>query len=169
MQNADSLPTLLHRSHLSLSHPDLTTCSSDLINSCSVKVLDDIGSDHRPILTTICRSTFKESSPRTTRWNFKKANWIGYKGTSDLLLSNVNALDIETYNEDLTNAILKAATTHIPRGCRKNYKPFWTEELKVCVDERRKARNELEKTPSIQKHTQHTKYNIIKLAPKSNY
>uniref|UniRef100_A0A0B7BVU2 Endonuclease/exonuclease/phosphatase domain-containing protein n=1 Tax=Arion vulgaris TaxID=1028688 RepID=A0A0B7BVU2_9EUPU len=53
LQNAESPPTLLHRAHLSLTRPDLTICSSDLTESCHSQILDDIGSDHKPLLTTI--------------------------------------------------------------------------------------------------------------------
>ena len=52
-QNKDSEPTLLHRRHLTASRPDLTILSADLLENTTVRVLDDIGSDHLPILTSI--------------------------------------------------------------------------------------------------------------------
>ena len=53
IQDKDSTPTLLHRAHRTLSRPDLTILSSDLVNRSKTQVLDDVGSDHKPILTTI--------------------------------------------------------------------------------------------------------------------
>ncbi|GFS03200.1 RNA-directed DNA polymerase from mobile element jockey [Elysia marginata] len=73
LQDRHSPPTLLHRAHNTLSRPDLTILSSDLHHKHNIQVLDDIGSDHLPILTTLyepCSRKFE----RKTRWNFKKAN-----------------------------------------------------------------------------------------------
>ena len=56
-QNMDSQPTLLHRRHLTASRPDLTILSADLLENTTVTVLDDIGSDHLPILTSIKKIT----------------------------------------------------------------------------------------------------------------
>ena len=37
--------------------------------------------------------------------------------------------DIDTVTEEIKNAILKAAKECIPKGCRSNYKPFWTKNI----------------------------------------
>ena len=166
MQNSESPPTLLHRAHLSLSRPDLTICSSDLENSCRIYVLDDIGSDHLPILTKI-QSPCTERTPPKTRWNFKKANWALFKESSDRLLSQIEIEDVEQFTNDITKAILEAASQHIPRGYRRNYKPFWNEELQSHVSERRKARNNLEKSPSTLSKIEYNRTSArVKLATK---
>ncbi|GFR67525.1 RNA-directed DNA polymerase from mobile element jockey [Elysia marginata] len=78
LQDRDSPPTLLHRAHNTLSRLYLTILSSDLHHKHNIQMLDDIGSDHLPILTTLhqpCSRKFE----RKTRWNFKKANWSRLK------------------------------------------------------------------------------------------
>lgn len=49
-----------------------------------------------------------------------------------------------------TSAILKAATESIPRGARKEYKPYWTEELQEVEDNLIKARKWVEGVPTTE-------------------
>ncbi|CAG5135410.1 unnamed protein product [Candidula unifasciata] len=95
LQDTESTPTLLHRAHLSLSRPDLTICSSDLADASYPQVLDDIGSDHKPILTTVS-TTPKLRFKQRTRWNFRKANWKLFQETSDCLLGRIDNSCVET-------------------------------------------------------------------------
>ena len=53
VQNTKSPPTLLHKAHKTLSRPDLTIISADLEPLCKVQVCSDLGSDHKPIMTTL--------------------------------------------------------------------------------------------------------------------
>ena len=61
LQNEQSQPTCLHRRHGTTSQPDLTFVSADIHNKTNIKIMDDIGSDHLPILTTIDGSPQKLS------------------------------------------------------------------------------------------------------------
>ena len=82
LQDENSPRTLLHRCHGTLHRPDLTLVSGDLENHCSEEILEDISSDHRPILTKI--SIIKRRiRNKKSRWNFKKAKWELYQSTSD--------------------------------------------------------------------------------------
>ena len=147
LQNSNSTPTLFHRAHKTLSRPDLTIISADLMNKQTVEVLDSLGSsDHRPILTKIDNGNQKMFK-RKTRWNFKKANWDLYKKTSDQLLKEIKATDVHSLTEKITEAILSAALISIPRGCRKKYKPFWSRDIQEKVDARETARTNFEKDP----------------------
>ena len=49
----------------------------------------------------------------------------------------------------ITEAILTAAKKTIPRGARKNYRPFWTDELEKLEDEVNKVRKDAEENPNI--------------------
>ena len=51
--NDPDTPTLLHRSSGSRSSPDIFFAPSSLVFSCSWEVLQDLGSDHLPILLSI--------------------------------------------------------------------------------------------------------------------
>ena len=61
-----------------------------------------------------------------TRWNFKRASWDIYKETSNELLSKIDMTsgDTEKMYDSITSAILKAASTAIPRGCQRNTNLF---------------------------------------------
>ena len=158
LQDESSPPTLLHRVTKKTYRPDLTMISSDLLNNYTVEVLNDVGSDHRPILTSILASQ-KKTRKRKTRWNFKKANWNLYNETFDSKLKDAagNFADTEELKTllysytaadnlctDITNSILQAADKGIPRGCRQNYKPFWSDEIADAVDRRETARQLVE-------------------------
>ena len=157
LQDAQTEPTLLHRAHNTLSRPDLTIVSGDLLNKTSISVLDDVGSDHKPILTQISSGHRKEFV-RKTRWNFKKANWEAFRTTLDEKLSEQTIeTSVEEINQALTIAILDAASTNIPRGCRKKYKPFWNAQIEDAVNKRKEARKQNEKDPSIENKIQYNK------------
>ena len=51
--NDPDTPTLLRRSSGSRSYPDISFAPSSLVFSCSWEVLQDLGSDHPPILLSI--------------------------------------------------------------------------------------------------------------------
>ena len=122
--------------------------SSDLLNRHTVDVLGMVGnSDHRPILTSILLKKRKKFKQRT-RWNFKKANWDLYREESNQKLQSVLTSDhasVDDLCDQVTKSILEAATKSIPRGYRKHYKPFWSEELQKAIDRRETARKNLEK------------------------
>ena len=132
--------------------------SSDLLNNHTVEVLADVGSDHRPILTSIL-ATKKKQRKQKTRWNFKKANRDLFNETFDSKLQTFSGkftnedqlkeclysyTSADKLNSDITNCILEASAQGIPRGCRKNYKPFWNEEIEDAVSKREAARQVLE-------------------------
>ena len=114
LQDTESAPTLLHRAHLTLSRPDLTICSSDLIDSCCTEVLGDIGSDHRPILTTI-KTPYKAYFKRKTRWNFAKADWKLFQESSDNVLSKTDNTSVEVFSNEVTSNSECCITKH-PKG-----------------------------------------------------
>ena len=155
MQNAESKPTLLHRASGATTRPDLTMISADIVDICQVTVMDDIGgSDHRPILTTITHTTQKQTRNRTTLWNFRKANWTRYQTAALSGLKGVDETkDINTVYNQIQQAILSAARKTIPRGNRKQYKPFWNKELQELVKDRRRARKRAEKDPTRENKT----------------
>ena len=151
LQDRESPPTLLHKVTKKLYRPDLTMISSDLLNRYSVDVLiDKMGSDHSPILTSI-NPRKKKKFKRRTKWNFKKANWEMYnelcnQGFKDIMDKDHSSVD--EFCEDITKTILEASAKSIPRGCRKMYKPFWTQDIQDAVDKRTTARITLEQAPT---------------------
>ena len=158
LQNENSTPTLRHRRHGTLHRPDLTLVSADLQNHCSEEVLEDISSDHRPILTkiNILKHTHKK---RRTRWNFKKANWKLFqeKTEENMKLDELPNMSVDSLNDHITSTILEAAKQSIPRGCRAIYKPFWNENLEKARKAKNEARKNLEKNDSIHNKIEYNK------------
>jgi ribonuclease HI len=159
LQNSQSPPTLLHRSNGSTSRPDLTLVSADIRHQCRVSVLDDIGSDHRPILIEISAPmTSKKYQLIPPSWNFKKANWPLYR---HLVHKQFATIDM-TQNTNLiyskiTSALLQSAKVAISRGHRKKYRPFWNRDLAKTVKERKKARRRAEEHPTPVNRTEYNR------------
>ena len=76
--NDPDTPTLLHCSSGSRSSPDISFASSSLALSCSREVLQDLGSDHLPILLSIPLSPVFRPNERPPSFNFQKARWDGF-------------------------------------------------------------------------------------------
>ena len=81
--NDPDTPTLLHRS--SGSHPshDISFTPSSLALSCSWEVLQDLGSDHLPILLSIPLSPAYCPNEHPPSFNFQKARWDGFASYFD--------------------------------------------------------------------------------------
>ncbi|GFS00734.1 hypothetical protein ElyMa_001079000 [Elysia marginata] len=67
---------------------------------------------------------------------------------------SLDAIDIDAgclilANKALTKAILSAAHECIPCGSRRNYIPYWSEELQALHEEVTEARDNVEKEPSV--------------------
>ena len=125
-QDMDSEPTLLHKRHNTTSRPDLTFVSADILERTTTRVLDDIGSDHKPTLITISNIE-KPITKRRTFWNFRKADWKQYTSTVDVGMSqiDINATSIDQTSSMIVSTIMNAAEKSIPRGSVKKFKPYW--------------------------------------------
>ncbi|XP_055893518.1 uncharacterized protein LOC129927644 [Biomphalaria glabrata] len=156
LQNKTTPPTFLHRAHNTTSRPDLTFISTDITDSSKITVLEDIGSDHRPILLNI-GTPGRYQSNKTTRWNYKKANWAAFSQETDTRLSSIIETDINSTYTTIVSNILQAAKKYIPRGQVKKYKPFWTPELDKLVKERNMARKTIKKKTTRENKTTYNK------------
>ena len=113
-QNSKTDPTLLHRASGATSRPDLTMVSADISERCTCRVLEDIGSDHKPILITI-QVHQKNKEKRKSLWNYKKADWSAYATLTDNLFENINMTDTtENIYTTITKNILEVARATIP-------------------------------------------------------
>ena len=79
-----------------------------------------------------------------------KADWTLYKRLSDGLCRDirVDGRDINKVVKDFNACILNAAQKAIPRGARKDYKPYWSKELEDLQTKLTEARVEAESNPS---------------------
>ncbi len=91
-----------------------------------------------------------EHEPRFPRWNYKKADWNSYKDLTDELYREicVEGRDINRVTWDLNAVILKASHKCIPLRSRRDYKPYWSNDLEVLQEDLSYARLDAETTPS---------------------
>ena len=76
----------------------------------------------------------------------KKAKWEEYNMLTDEYTAHINTRrkDTNSMVKDFNEAIKRAAAETIPRGARKEYKPYWTEELQDLENKVNKARTRAE-------------------------
>ena len=140
LQNKDSPPTFFHRPSGACTRPDQTLISADIQEQCSWDVLDDLGSDHLPILISIAMEKKKGKPKRKTAWNYSKADWEEYRTMTRYQHSKIDLqADIHTTSTQFTQAILSSATKSIPKGNRAKFSVYWNGDLEEAVNLRKKA------------------------------
>ena len=142
--NDPDTPTLLHRSSGSRSSPDISFAPSTLAFSCSWEVLQDLGSDHLPILLSIPLSPVFCPNEHPPSFNFQKACWDGFASYFDSHCPSAeeySSLSLSSAAAALfTSLTLNAAKSSIPFGrIKRPPKAWWSAEVEQVVSERRKA------------------------------
>ena len=124
--NDPDTPTLLHCSSGSRFSPNILFAPSSLALSCSWEVLQNLGSDHLPILLSVPLSPAYRPNERSPSFKFQKARWDGFVAYFDshcpsakeyLSLSSAAALFI--------SLALNAAKSSIPFGRIKRHSKAW--------------------------------------------
>ena len=149
LNKPDDPPTFYSRTWRSTTRPDLAIATEDIHKISERLVCPQLGgSDHRPVTITLQerRSNTKTAPPS---WNFKKANWQLFQQTMEQSVQALNLeKDINRSVAIFNEAVLRAAKIAIPRGSRKNYKPYWTTELDTLHRNLENAREAAEQNPS---------------------
>nr|KAG5705581.1 hypothetical protein BaRGS_034779 [Batillaria attramentaria] len=144
-------PTYYSRAWRTTSTPDLALATDDLHSIAQREVCDQLGgSDHRPVIITIQRQLEIHPSRLPASWNYKKANWDLFKQEADRRTSSLtlSRQDINKNAKDFNQAVLEAAQAAIPRGRRKNYRPYWSPELDSLQKTLNEARDLMESSPT---------------------
>ena len=141
--NDPDTPTLLHRSSGSRSSPGISFAPSSLALSCSWEVLQDLGSDHLPILLSVPLSPVFSPNERSPSFNFQRAHWSGfasYFGCHCSSAEEYSSLSFSSVAALFTSPALIAAKFSIPFGrIKRPPKAWWSAEVEQAVSERRKA------------------------------
>ena len=89
------------------------------------------------------------------RWNYKKANWLLYKHRTSILTNSIQVYDrdMNSVIKEFNNYVLHAAKECIPKGVRKDYKPYCNEDLNNKHNKLTKARNLADVALSIENNT----------------
>ena len=134
---------------------DITICSKSLGLKCSWTVHQDtMGSDHFPIISTINESTESENTDSTTRYSYKRADWITYKAESKQIFStNFFHQDNTIYNNNIISAIHQAAANSIPKVQQNSHRnrpvPYWNSKCQDAVKKRKKAEHRMRRTKEL--------------------
>ena len=142
--NDPDTPTLLHRSSGSRSSPDISFAPFSLALSCSWEVLQNLGSDHLPILLSVplsLSSVFRpnEGSPS---FNFQKARWDGFASYFD---SHCPSAEEYSFFSFICYCSLYFSSTergqifHFFGRIKRPSKAWWSAEVEEAVSERHKA------------------------------
>ena len=142
--NDPDTPTLLHRSSGSHSSPDISFAPSSLALSCSWEVLQNLGSDHLPILLSVPLSPVFRSNKRPPSFNFQKACWDGFASYFDSHCPSAeeySSLSLSSAAALFTSMALNAAKPSIPfcRIKRRPPKAWWSAEVEEAVSEKHRA------------------------------
>ena len=141
--NDPDTPTLLHRSSGSRSSPDISFAPSSLALSCSWEVLQNLGSDHLPILLSIPLSPTYRPNELPPSFNFQKARSDGFASYFDFHCPSeeeYSSLSFSSAAPLFTFLALNAAKSSIPFGrIKRPPKAWWSPEVEEAVSERHKG------------------------------
>ena len=86
------------------------------------------------------------------RWNYKKADLKSYSHPSSILTSNIWTYeqDFNKVIKEFTTGILQAAKECIPKGARKEYKLYWSDEIENTHKDLPDAKKTAQNNPSIE-------------------
>ena len=139
-------PTQYSKGKDQYSSPDVSMVHSSRLDKFTWKVLDELGSNHKPLLITYEDdiNVQKVNNQAKYKWKINKADWESYtQEIENKLPEQYTRKNINKLEKILRKAITKAAQKHI--GVKKvdnRAKPWMTEEIKVEI----KNRNELSRS-----------------------
>ena len=122
--------------------PDISFAPSSLAFSCSWEVLQDLGSDHLPILLSI--PLFPAFCPNEcpSSFNFQKACWDDFASYFDSHCSSAeeySSLSLSSAAALFSSLALNVAKSSISFGRTTRLpKAWWSAEVEGAVSERRK-------------------------------
>ena len=126
---------------------DLSVASANIFPDFSWEVIDDShGSDHLPICISHARDT--PSTPRSPKFNFKRADWASFRAIADV---DVSGEDIDTKVSNATHSILHAAEVCIPKTATVHTKrgvTWWTTDCRQALRERNRRYRYFSQQPS---------------------
>ena len=153
INDPDDPPTFYSLRWMTTSTPDLAFASDNLANKIQRNATTPLGgSDHRPVLLTMDLQWKQKDEKNFPLWNNKKANWnlLSQLKNKYSKMIKTNHYNINQQVKNLNDCIRKAAKETIPRGARKNYRPYWTAELQEMENTVETARVEAEQDRTVQ-------------------
>ena len=125
----------------SIAPPLTSSLLPPLALSCSWEVLQDVGSDHLPIVSTVPLSLVFRPNKRPPSSNFQEARWDDFAVYFDFLCSSAekySSLFLSSAAALSTSLTLNAAKYSIPFGCNKRHsKAWWSAEVEALSASRK--------------------------------
>jgi hypothetical protein len=127
------------------SSPDLTIAHLEDADELQWERLNDLGSDHLPILIRWRRPVKVEPMGRKVRLNLKKTDWKAFYTEMEARAAHIEGKDTpEEKLCELTEAILSATRDATPKEVlRDRHVPWMTKEIKEAQKERNRLRRNL--------------------------
>ena len=129
---------------------------------------DTLGSDHQIIELHLFQINKNIEKNDCRMWNYKKAKWTLFQENLDKLISSQTIdfddnLDVNSYNEMLTNIIIKMANKYIPKikNLSKNPVPYWNDDCNIAIKERKKAKRKVIRSKLPQDYIEYKKKKAI--------
>ena len=125
--------------------PDLTIVGSSETDHFTWTTMNELSSDHLPLLITWNKPVAVEEGKRFVKPNFRKANWPLYQSLVEGEIKQMDPnLDAPRRLEALVNILKAAAETAVPKKVlRKDEPPWMNAELKALTRERNKLRRDM--------------------------
>ena len=146
----DGTPTHYHIQNGTLSTIDLSICSSEVFPNFKYSTLSDLhGSDHFPIILELQNQNVQLDSH--IRFKTEKADWQTYYEMTNMQIFEGNLPTLEIQLNEIEDKIITAATACMPMTSGKRNKPskpWWNNECRDAVKERKRALDSVRRTPS---------------------
>ena len=128
-----------------LSAPDITIVNSEAADRISWQPLNELSSDHSPIIIKWNQLVKTERAQRRVRPNFQKANWNLFRACLAEYQPLIEAVtDPVTKLKTFVDCVQKAAAIAVPQKvCRKKETPWMNAELKTLIQERNRLRQDM--------------------------
>ena len=108
-----------------LSAPDISFIHSALLDKVTWKTLDQLGSDHKPIIITYEDQITKVNSKPKYKWKLSSADWDKYsEEVESIIPKEYSKMKINKLERKLRKAMLAASKKHIgKKKITENTKP----------------------------------------------
>ena len=125
--------------------PDVSIAHVSLLDKLTWDVLNDMRSDHQPIIITLNCGVEEVNSTPSYKWNFKRAEWGKYAEAVDKQLPTYyKRMNLNKLEKRFRKTLLKAAKTHIGKKKIDNRsKSIFTKEIKEAIHERNRLKDTL--------------------------
>ena len=130
------------------STPDITIAHPSLLDSIEWKVVNDLNSDHFPIIISIEGESDNLTHNEHYNWNLKKADWTNFESYLNSNITSHEERCIDKQWKTFKKNIIEAANKFVKtKKCHSRNKPWMTPSLKSLIKERNNLRKNFRNNP----------------------